>query len=172
MEGVMTIEKSQKNVKRLSWILIVISAILIIRGIFGIIFYSFILSQISSSDNPNHSAAARYIFFLIEVSIEFVIFTILIMASINIGKFKIKWRELIIYCLIAATIYLIISTIINNQLLPSTIISSTTGNEKQIAQINSTYSLVLTIILPILLSVYFIYAIFKLSKEEIRLLFK
>ena len=173
METLVSQEKNQKLVKVLSWILIIITTLLIVRNIFGLFFYSYIIKQLSHyPDSPSHAATINYAIFLIENAIELVICSVLFVSSIFVLKFSNTWRKVIVYGLITAIIYLIVFPLINyyNSQSLLSIPNKTFG--KEIFSVSLTSLLIRSYAISILLFGFFAFLIAKLSKNEIKLLFK
>lgn len=171
MEEIIVIEKNKKLIKMLAWILIVLSAILLIRSLFAILFYSFIINQLSPSAHPYHFAKPYYFVYIIEFAIEFIICAFILVSSIFVLKLKNNWRKGLVNVLVAGLLYLIVYPIVNyyNHLSLQTIANKLIEKNMNGAfnESNSIWYYVPTVLIAVL----FIYVIIKLSKAEIKSLF-
>lgn len=172
MEELIVNGKNKKLIKMFAWILIVLSAILFIRSLFALFFYSYAINQLSPSEHPYHFVKPYYSVYIIEYAIESIICVFILVSSMFVLKLKNNWRKVIIYILSVAILYLIVYPIVNyyNHLSLQTI-----ANKLSEINLHNAFTESFSMwyyILPVLLAVFYVYVIIKLSREEIKILFK
>ena len=161
MEAVVSQEKNQKLVKTLSWILIFVSAIVLLRSIFFSHGYSAMITMQGITKNFNPPIGINFTLYFVQNAVELLLCAVVYISAVYVLKFNNMWRQVLVYGLIASIIFLIVSPVINYYNVHSII----TGFPK-------TSRLIWSYIWSIILSAFFIFIIMKLSKEEVRLMFK
>ncbi|MFA7419831.1 MAG: hypothetical protein WCZ90_09110 [Melioribacteraceae bacterium] len=171
MEEIIVNEKNNKLIKMLAWILIVLSAILLIRSLFALFFYSYVLNQLITPDHPFHFTKPYYFVYIIEFVIEFIICAFILISSIFVLKLKNNWRKGLVNVLAVGLLYLIVYPIVNYynhltlQTLTNKLIEKNLNNG-----FNESYS-IWYYVPTVLIAVLFIYVIKKLSEAEIKSIF-
>ncbi|MDF1612672.1 hypothetical protein [Stygiobacter electus] len=171
MEIEATKEKNLKLVKVLSWILIILSAFFILRSFASLRGYIAMINMESITKNFNSSIKINYNLYFIQSVFELLLFTLILISSIFVLKSRNKWRKALIYGLIVSTVFFIVSPIINYMNFPMVNIKMMDINESKMMNIAKTSILIWSFTRSVIISVFFIYVIIKMSKEEIKLLF-
>lgn len=125
----------------------------------------------SITKNFNSSIKINYNLYFIQSVFELLLFTLILISSIFVLKSRNKWRKALIYGLIVSTVFLIVSPIINYMNFPMVNIKMMDINESKMMNIAKTSILIWSFTRSVIISVFFIYVIIKMSKEEIKLLF-
>jgi protein-S-isoprenylcysteine O-methyltransferase Ste14 len=161
METLVSQEKNQKLVKALSWILIFVSAIVLLRSIFFSQGYSAMITMQGITKNFDPPIGINFSLYFIQNAVELLLCMVVYVSAVHVLNFNKKWRQVLVYSLIASIIFLIMSPIITYYNVHSIIV----GFPK-------TSRLIWSYIWSIILSAFFIFVIMKLSKEEVKLLFR
>ena len=161
MEALVLEEKNQKLVKVLSWILIVVSALVLLKSIFFSHGYSAMITMQGITKNFDPPIGINFTLYFIQNAVELLLCMVVYVSAVHVLNFNKKWRQVLVYGLIASIIFLIMSPIITYYNVHSII----TGFPK-------TSRLIWYYFWSMILLAFLIYVIMKLSKEEVRLLFK
>ncbi len=161
METAVSQEKNHKLIKALSWILIFVSAIVLLRSIFFSQGYSAMITMQGITKNFNPPIGINFSLYFIQNAVELLLCMVVYVSAVHVLNFNKKWRQVLVYSLIASIIFLIMSPIITYYNVHSII----SGFPK-------TSRLIWSYIWSIILSAFFIFVIMKLSKEEVKLLFR
>lgn len=164
-------EKNQKFVKILAWILIVLSALVLLKSIFALQGYSAMITMQSITKNFNPPIGINFTLYFIQSAIELLICVVIFVSATYVLKFRNQWRKMLLYGLIASIIFLLVSPIINYYNMPNVSVKMPGINENEMMSVAKTTILVWSYTWSIIISALFIYVIMKLSKEEIKLLF-
>jgi ABC-type glycerol-3-phosphate transport system permease component len=109
---------------------------------------------------------------IIQSIIEFILCVIVFVSAAYVLKFRKVWKQILIYSLIASIIFLLVFPIVNYYNPTFLIIDSVSGPEKEMLNAMNGSLLMWSYTWSVIISAFFIYTIIKLSKEEIKLLFK
>lgn len=161
MEAAALEKKNQELVKALSWILIIISTLVLLISIFFSRGYSAMITMQGITKNFDPPIGINFTLYFIQNAVELLLCVVVYVSAVYVLKFNNKWRQVLVYSLIASIIFLIVSPVINYYNVHSII----TGFPK-------TSRLIWSYVWSIILSAFFIFVILKLSKEKVRLLFK
>ncbi len=161
MEAIVSQEKNQKLVKALSWILILVSAIVLLKSIFLAHGYSAMVTMQGITKNFDPPIGINFTLYFIQNAGELLLCMVVYVSSVHVLNFNSKWRQVLVYSLIASIIFLLVSPIITYYNVNSIIVD-----------FPKTSRLIWSYVWSIILSAFFIFVIMKLSKEEVRLLFK
>jgi len=161
MQVAVSQEKNQKLVKAMSWILIFVSVIVLLKSIFFSHGYSAMITMQGITKNFDPPIGINFSLYFIQNAVELLLCVVVYVSTVYVLNFNNKWRQVLVYSLIASIIFLLVSPIITYYNIHSII----TGFLK-------TSRLIWSYVWSIILSAFFIFVILKLSKEEVRLLFK
>ncbi len=170
MEIAVSQEKNQNLIKTLSWILIFVSAIVLLRSIFFARGYSSMITMQRITKNFDPPIGINFTLYFIQKAVELLLCVVVYVSSVYVLKFNKKWRKVLVYSLITSIDYLIVSPVINYYNMPALKIEPIGGGSY--VNFSKTSVLVWSYVWSITLSAFFIFVILKLSKKEVRLLFK
>ena len=154
-------EKNKEAVKEYSWALIVMSIILLLLGVFVSRGYSPMINMRSLTKNFNPPMEINFTLYFFQKAVELLLCIVVFLSATFVQKFSERWRKILLYSLIASIIYLFVSPIITYY-----------NFDRLIHGLDVTSKLIGNYAAAIVFSAFFIVIIIKLSKEEIRLLFK
>jgi len=172
MEEIVTQQKNQKLVKTIAWILIVLSALVLLRSVFSLQSLSTIVTLKGITKNFNPPVELNYAPFIFQSAIELLLCVIVFVSASYVLKFKKIWKQVLIYGLIASIIYLFVSPLINYYNPTFLAIDALNDLQKKMLDEVRESFLIWSYTWSVIISAFFIYTIIKLSKEEIKLLFK
>ena len=170
METAALEKKNQELVKALSWILIIISTLVLLISIFFSRGYSAMITMQGITKNFNPPIGINFTLYFVQNAVELLLCAVVYISAVYVLKFNNKWRQVLVYCLVASIIFLIVSPIINYYNLPALKIQPPGGGNY--VNVSKTSELIWAYSWSIIVSAFFIFVIMKLSKEETRLLFK
>lgn len=171
MEEIVNQQKNQKFVKTIAWILIVLSALVLLRSVFSLQFLSTMVTVKGITKNFDPPVELNFAPSIFQSIIEFLLCVIVFVSAAYVLKFKKLWKQILIYGLIASILYLFVYPIINYYNPTFLIIDSISGPEKEMLISMKGSLLMWSYTWSVIISGFFIYTIIKLSKEEIKLLF-
>lgn len=172
MEVVVLQEKNQKLIKALSWILIFVSAIVLLRSIFTLQGLSTMVTLQGITKNFNPPVELNFTPYIIKSAIELLLCIVVFVSATYVLKFNKVWRQILVYSLIASIIFLIISPLITYYNPTFLKIDSFRNTEKGTMNVVKTSMLIWSYTWSIAFSIFFVYVIMKLSQEEVRVLFR
>jgi hypothetical protein len=167
------VEKNQKTVKVFTWILLVASALVFLSAISGLFSSPFVNSFLKGLNTQSfkmdiHINQTPYI---ILASFKLVISAYILISAIFVLQYKEVWRKQIIIGIILAALYMLTSPLINYINFPQIHFHNTERLPINMMDTARTMSLVIGYLWSIAWSVFFIVAITKYNKREIKLLF-
>ena len=165
-------EKNKELVKILSWILIVISALVLLGSIFLLRGYSAMITMQSITKNFDPPVEINFTLYFIQNAIKLLLCAVVFVSAAYVLVFRNFWRKILFYGLIASVIFLIVSPIIDYYNLPTITINLMPGVEREKMYVSKTSLLIWSYAWSIIFSAFFVYVILKLSREEVKLLFK
>lgn len=117
MEVGVSQEKKQELVKTLSWILLIVSALLLFLNLFFSKGYSTMLSMLGISKlyNPPLEFNFNLYLFIIQFVIEMLLCVVVFISASYVLKYNNIWRKVLVYTLIVSIVFLFVSP--KNQLL-------------------------------------------------------
>ena len=154
-------EKNKETVREYSWALIVMSIILLLLGVSVSRGYSPMINMRSLTKNFNPPMEINFTLYFFQKAVELLLCIVVFLSATFVQKFSERWRKILLYSLIASIIYLFVSPIITYY-----------NFDRLIHGLDVTSKLIGTYATAVVLSAFFIAIKIKLSKEEIRLLFK
>ena len=161
-------EKNKRNIKIITWVIIVISSLSLLASLSGLI-GSLFMNATQNSSAANAKMNMNLVYVLIMNSIQFLLSAFLLISAIFALQFKEYWRGKIILGLILSIVYLLIAPIINFYYPPV---------EFQNQGVQNVYSNVKMLMLytsyfySIVISIFFIISIFRYSNKNIKILFE
>lgn len=161
MEAAALEKKNQELVKILSWILIIISTLVLLRSIFFSHGYSSMITMNLVTKNFDPPLGINFTLYFVQNAIELLLCVVVFVPATFVLKYSDRWRKVLVYGLVVFIIFLMVSPIISYYNIDNVIV----GVDK-IPRLIWRYSL------SIILSAFFVFVIIKLSKEEIKLLFR
>ncbi|MDQ7815573.1 MAG: hypothetical protein RDU14_00945 [Melioribacteraceae bacterium] len=172
MEEVVNQAKNQKLVKILSWILIVASVLVLLKEVFLTQGYlaMFNMEQITKNFDP--PIEINFTLYYIQSAIEFLLCIVVFVSATFVLKYKNFWRKVLVYGLIASIIFLFVSPLIDFYNFPTVKIKGIGGVEREFMEVPRITIFLWSFTWSIIFSIFFIYVIYKLSKPEVKLLFK
>jgi len=171
MEGALNQVKNQRSVKSFSFNIIIISVAGFVLGFLGIVWYllklrsaypemsSLPLNGLVQFMNPGN--------YIIQSLFQIGISIVLIYSSYYVLKYSEKWRKILVYGLIASSLFLIIAPFFNTGNIPN--LDLPTNEIWGGAKVKIVTWLFLTTYLT---AGYFVLIALKLSREEIKKLFR
>ena len=171
MEETFNLVKNQRSVKSFSWNIIILSFTGFILGLFGIVWYLFKIrttyldmSSVSLNSLVQLFNPANYIIqsiFQIGISVMFMF------SAYYVLEYSEKWRKRLVYGLIVSSLFLILAPIFSLNNIPNLDVPTDEiwggGKIKMVSWVFLT---------TYLTAGYFIIAALKLSREEIKKLFR
>ncbi len=161
METLASHETIGKNVRILSWGLIVVSVFLLLRGFIFLPSFTSVVNLQLATRNFIPPLEINYTLYFIQAGIEFLLCILVFISATYLLKYRNLWRKTLIYLLIVGIIFFMVSPIItyyNIDIVRFGVVANT--------------KLLWSYLLSIVISIYFIVTIVRLSKEEVKLLFK
>jgi hypothetical protein len=163
--------KNQKLVRMLSWILIVVSALVLLSTVFTLHDLSSMVTMQGITKNFNPPVELNFAPYLIKNAIELLLCVIIFISSTFVLKYKKVWKQILVYSLIASIIFLVISPLMTFYNPTFLKIDSLKNAEKEMMNVAKTSMLIWSYIWSIIFSVFLAYVIWKLSRKEIKVLF-
>jgi len=161
METLVLQNKNRETIKVFSWILIVISTIGLLSSLFVSNGYSSMITMQSITKNFEPPVGINFALYFVQNAVGIILCVVVFVSAAFVLKYNNRWRKVLVYELIVSTIFLMISPIINYYNIDNIIVG-----------VNKIQRLIGYYFLSISLSAFFITVIIKLSKEEVKLLFK
>jgi len=161
MEAVVLQEKNQKLIKALSWILIFVSAIVLLKSIFFSRGYSAMVTMQGITKNFDPPIGINFTLYFIQNAVELLLCVAVYVSAVYVLKFNNAWRKVLVYCLVASIIFLIASPIITYY-----------NVHNGIEEFPKTSRLLWYYFWSMILLAFLIYVTMKLSQKEVKALFK
>lgn len=161
MELTATQGKNQKLIIVFAGILIGISTLVLLNSLLMQRGYASMIAMSMMTRNFDPPLEINFTLYFIQNAVELLLYITLFISSVFVTKFKKSWRIVLVYCLTALIIFLVISPIINHYNI-----------DKVIIGVDTTSNLIRSYSWSLILSAFFIVVIVRLSKEEVKLLFK
>ncbi len=161
MEISVSQEKNQKLIKTLSWILIILSAVVLLRSIFSAHSYSAMVTMQGITKNFDPPIGINFTLYFIQKAVELLLCVVVYVSSVYVLKFNNVWRKVLVYCLTVSIIFLIASPIITYY-----------NFHNGIVEFSKTSMLISYYFWSMILLAFLIYVIMKLSQKEVKALFK
>lgn len=161
METVVLQNNNRDTIKVFSWILIVISTIGLLSSLFVSNGYSSMITMQSITKNFDPPIGINFTLYFIQNAVGILLCVVVFISAAFVLKYNNRWRKMLVYGLIISIIFLMISPIINYYNIDNVLVG-----------VNKIQRLIGYYFLSIILSAFFIYVIIKLSKQEVKLLFK
>lgn len=154
-------ERNQKLIKTLSWILILVSAFVLLKSIFFAHGYSAMITMQGITKKFDPPIGINFTLYFIQKAVELLLCSVVYVSAVYVLKFNNKWRQVLVYSLIASVIFLIMSPIFTYYNI-----------QNGIEEFPKTSRLLWSYVWSMILLAFLVYVITKLSQEEVRLLFK
>ncbi|MBX3007611.1 MAG: hypothetical protein KF816_06240 [Melioribacteraceae bacterium] len=161
METLVSQEKNQKIVRVLSWGLMVISVFLLLRNFVFPNNISSVINFQQATKNFIPPIEINYTLYFIQTGLEFLLYIMVYLFTTFLLKYQNKWRRRLMNLLLVMVLFFILSPIITYHSIDKVIF----GNY-------ATIKLVLSYLWSIILSAWLLFTIKRLTKEEIKYLFK
>lgn len=129
------------------------------------------LIQANITKNFTKPVEINYSQFLITYSIALLIYVLILVSAVYVLKHKELWRKVLIYSLIFLILALLISPIINYTYSPTVKLQVENVNDYGMVDTLNKTNLLWFYVWSILLSLFYVFVIVKLSKTEIKTLF-
>jgi len=171
MEENLLLEKNRKTIKVISWVILIAAAISVLSSMLGLMSTPFINSMQNSK--LFHNKIEMNITAIILLNLTKMLISIFILLSaIFVLQYKEMWRRQIITGLILAIAYLMISPVISYYNYPTFHFPIDPNMPAGFLESAKLMSIIFSYFWSVAWSVFFIIAILKYRKEEIKLLFK
>ncbi len=161
MEGVVSQEKNQKLIRTLSWILIFVSAIVLLKSIFFSRGYSAMIVMYGITKKFDPPIGINFTLYFIQKAVELLLCVVVYVSAVYVLKFNNKWRQVLVYSLIVSIIFLIMSPIFTYY-----------NVHNGIEEFPKTSRLIWSYVWSMILLAFLVYVIMKLSQDEVKALFK
>ncbi len=172
MEDINLIEKTQKNIKILTWILIIGSALILLSALFIFGGYSNMIYLQSATKNFDPPININFTLYFILNAIKLLLSIVIFLSAIFVLKYKDNWRKILVYTLSAAILYLLISPIVNYLYFPMLdLVAPTEGTAQVMLNMAKTSMLIFSYIWSFVFIAFFIYAIKRMTNMEVLKLF-
>ena len=172
MEETALQQKNQKSVTVLSWVLIILSALVLIRSVIPLQSLSYMVTIKGITKDFNPPVELNFAPFIIQNAIELILNAIIFVSAVFVLKFRNVWRQILIYTLIASIIFLLLSPL-SNYFYPTFLKAEAINSaQKELIDAVKESMLIRSYIWTAFISILFIYAIRKLTREEIKILFR
>lgn len=160
--------KNHTQVKLLSWVLIILSGIVMIRTIFAIHGYR---SVITMQHITNNYLDLNTTLYFAQAAVELILCMLVFISSVFVQRYNEFWRQVLIYSLVTAILFLAFSPLgdyYNMSKIPPPPFAS---EEREVLHNLKAGLLYWSYTWSIIFSVLFMYVIMQLSKAEVKVLF-
>jgi len=166
------ISKEQKYVKIFVWILIVGSVLIFLKALLALNGYAGMINMQQLSKNFDPPIQMNFTLYFVLSGIELLLSIIIFVSAVFVLKYSDLWRKVLIYGLILSVLYLVISPIIyyNNFLMRDTIMLR--GMEKNMLSLAKSSFLIWSYFWSVVISIFLVVVIKKLSDQKTKELFK
>ncbi len=161
MEAVVLQEKNQKLIKTLSWVLIILSAVVLLKSLFFARGYSSMITMQGITKNFDPPIGINFTLYFIQQAVELLLCVVVYVSAVYVLKFNNVRRKVLVYCLVASIIFLIVSPIITYY-----------NVHNGIEEFPKTSRLLWYYFWSMILLAFLIYVTMKLSQKEVKALFK
>lgn len=172
MEEKLNEDKNKKFVRIIAWILIVVSVLVLLGRLAVTQGYRAMIEMQGLTKNFDPPFSMNFTIYYIQSAVEIILCTLVFISSTFLLQYKEKFRQLLIYSLIAAIAYLLIYPIINYFNFPELTMRYDDGTGTKIMKIAKSTTLIWAYIWSVVITAGLVFVIHKFSKEEIKILFK
>lgn len=171
MEEMTLQERNHDVVKILTWFLIGITTLLLIKNFFTMHELANIVTLKGITKKFNPSVHLNFMPYIINNMAEIIICIVVYISATFVLKFKNVWRRILLFSLIIAIMFLVISPLVTyfNPFLIEP--DHLTETQKLFVSKMTEHILITSYLWSVIFSIFMVYVIFKLSKREIRALF-
>ncbi|GBD90441.1 hypothetical protein BMS3Abin04_01158 [bacterium BMS3Abin04] len=172
MDDLNQINREQKYVQIFSWILIVGSILIFLKALLALNGYAGMINMQQLSKNFNPSIQMNFTLYFVLSGIELLLSILIFISAVFVLKYSDLWRRILIYGLILAILYLVIFPILyyNNFMMRDTMMIK--GMEKEMLKLAKSSFLIWSYFWSVIVSIFFVFVIKKLSNEKTKELFK
>jgi len=177
MENLTPIEKTQKNIKILTWILLVGSGLILLWSLFMSVGFINMIHLKNITKNFDPPIQINFTLYFILTAIKLLLSILIFLSSIFVLKYNDNWRKVLIYVLFAAILFLLIAPIVNYFNFPMQNFVAPKGMgkemlmEKEMLNMAKSSMLIFSYILSFVIIAFNVYAIKKMTNKEVVKLF-
>jgi len=171
MEDSNTFEKTQKNIKILTWILLVGSGLILLSSLFMVVGFTNMIHLQNLTKDFNPPVHINYTSYFILNAIKLLLSILIFLSSIFVLKYNDNWRKVLVYTLLASILYLLVSPIVHYVYFPMQDLASPKGMEGEMVNMARTSMLAFSYILSFVLIAFVVYTIKRLTNKEVLKLF-
>lgn len=171
METLVLQEKNRKVIKIFSWILIIISTIVLLGDLSASNGLSAMITLQSITKKFDPPVQINFTLYFTQYAVGLLLCVVIFISATFVLKFRERWRKVLVYGLITAIIFLMISPIINYYNYPVVKVASPSSIPKHWIYLSKASILIRSYFWSIVLSAFFIVVIMRFSKKEVTLLF-
>jgi len=172
MDTLTQFDKEKKHVTILSWILIIGSALILLKTLLLINGYSSMIKLQSATNDFNPPVQINFTLYFISNAIELLLSIIVFVAAVFVLQYKNLWRKVLITGLIASIVFLLVSPIINFSAFQFPHMVMMKGMDRMMLSSVKTSMLIWSYFWSIVMTIFFIFVIKTLSKKEVQKLFQ
>lgn len=171
MGNINLIEKTQKNIKILTWVLIIGSGMILLSALFILGGYSNMIYLQSRTKSFNPPVQINFSLYFVLNAIKLLLSIVIFLFAIFVLKYKDNWRKVLVYTLTTAVLYLLVSPIVNYLYFPMQDLVSPKGMEKEMLNMAKSSMLIFSYIWSFVFIAFFIYVIKRMTNMEVVKLF-
>jgi len=171
MDNLNPIEKTQKNIKILTWILLVGAGLILLSSLFMVVGFTNMIHLQNLTKNFDPPVQINYTMYFILNAIKLLLSILIFLSSIFVLKYNDNWRKVLVYTLLASILYLLISPMVNYVYFPIQDLVPPKGLEGEMVNMARTSMLAFSYILSFVIIAFFVYAIKKMTNKEVLKLF-
>lgn len=172
MDDLIQKNKEQKTVKIFSWILIAGSVFVFLKVLLVLNGYAGMINMQQMSKNFDPPIQMNFTLYFVLNGIELLLNILIFISAVFVLKYSDLWRRILIYALIFAILYLLISPILsyNNFMMRDTIMIK--GMEKEMLKSVKSSLLIWSYFWSVVISIFFFVVIKKFSNKKTKELFE
>lgn len=171
MDDLIQKNKEQKTVKIFSWILIAGSVFVFFKVLLVLNGYAGMINMQQITKNFDPPIQMNFTLYYVLSGIELLLNILIFISAVFVLKYSDLWRRILIYVLIFAILYLLISPILdNNFMMRDTMMIQ--GIEKEILKFAKSPFLVWSYFWSVVISLFFVVVIKKFSNKKTKELFE
>ena len=171
MDDLIQKNKEQKTVKIFSWILIAGSVFVFFKVLLVLNGYAGMINMQQITKNFDPPIQMNFTLYYVLSGIELLLNILIFISAVFVLKYSDLWRRILIYVLIFAILYLLISPILdNNFMMRDTMMIQ--GIEKEILKFAKSPFLVWSYFWSVVISLFFVVVIKKFSNNKTKELFE
>lgn len=172
MDDLIQQNKEQKTVKIFSWILIAGSLFVFLKVLLVLNGYAGMINMQQITKNFDPPIQMNFTLYFVLSGIELLLNILIFISAVFVLKYSDLWRRILIYALIFAILYLLISPILsyNNFMMRDTLMIK--GMEKEMLKSAKSSLLIWSYFWSVVISIFFFVVIKKFSNKKTKELFE